>query len=687
MSDYISPILQWINAHPHLAGLATFLISAAESIAIIGTLVPGTVMMTAIGTLAGAGVMPLWSTVFWAILGAIFGDGISYWIGYYFKDRLREMWPFRNYPTILESGIKFFHKHGGKSVFIGRFVGPVRALVPLVAGMLHMKPWRFMLANITSAIGWAPAYMLPGIALGAASLELPPDMAVHALLMVLLASLFIIFCLWIIRKLFLLINKQINYALTKSWQRLHSSRHFSLITTALQHHHPRKTHGQLTLAFYLIITVISFFYLAGYVYSHGSQTIFVNNFFYHLFRSIRTPTLDDVMIFISFLGDAKTILPSMVALFIWFLFTKRLRTALHILILGILTVISVELFKHLTHAIRPWGILLSPKGSSFPSGHATFAMTYFMGIALILIKIYKQEFRLLFYRSAGIIIFAICLSRIYLGAHWFTDIIGGLLLGSIILMIIVLSYNRQAEKIINPFGVISIIFLSLFLSYGVNVKHNYSELKQNSAIIDWPIYSISLDTWWKEQTRDVLIYRLNRFGLSTQILNLQWLDNLENIKQILLQNGWQIPPQRNWISVLHRLSDVQSAEHLPLVSPLYLDKNPVLTLIKHASGNKKLIVLRLWDSRTTINNIQLPLWVGTVELAPRTYSWLFRGTRANEINLSPALLFMKLPATYDIKQITVRNIHRRKKETQTMILIKPKNIVIIHSVPLSRTLP
>src|ERR1700724_3063092 len=98
MSDIATPILQWLNTHPELAGLATFLISAAESVAIIGTIVPGSVMMTAIGALVGAGIIPFWSTLVWAILGAIVGDGISYWLGYYFKNSLHDTWPFRQHP-------------------------------------------------------------------------------------------------------------------------------------------------------------------------------------------------------------------------------------------------------------------------------------------------------------------------------------------------------------------------------------------------------------------------------------------------------------------------------------------------------------------------------------------------------------------------------------------------------------
>src|SRR3990167_3214148 len=116
MSDYVSPLLQWMNANPEWSGLVTFIISASESVAIIGTLVPGSITMTAIGTLAGAGVIPLYQTIIWAILGAIVGDCISYWIGRKFKSKLHNLWPFRNNPTLLERGEVFVHKYGVMSV-------------------------------------------------------------------------------------------------------------------------------------------------------------------------------------------------------------------------------------------------------------------------------------------------------------------------------------------------------------------------------------------------------------------------------------------------------------------------------------------------------------------------------------------------------------------------------------------
>src|SRR3990167_9353837 len=112
MSDIVAPLLQWLNANPQWAGLVTFIISASESVAIIGTIVPGSITMTAIGALAGAGIIPLWETLFWAMLGAVIGDGISCWMGHYFNDRLRRIWPFSTNPNLLEQGEGFVLKYG-----------------------------------------------------------------------------------------------------------------------------------------------------------------------------------------------------------------------------------------------------------------------------------------------------------------------------------------------------------------------------------------------------------------------------------------------------------------------------------------------------------------------------------------------------------------------------------------------
>jgi len=669
ITESISPILQWINAHPHLSGLVTFLISAAESVAIIGTIVPGTVMMTAIGTLAGAEVIPLWPTILWAILGAIVGDGISYWIGVHFKDKLHEKWPFRSHPELLRNGENFFHRFGGMSVFIGRFVGPVRALVPLVAGMLGMKPLRFFVANLTSAIGWAPAYMLPGILLGAVSLELPADIAIHVMLMVLLVALFVIFCIWTLQKSFILIGNQINTVLTYIWKSLGNSPVFFHITTLLKHHNPKKTHGQLTLAFYFIVTTLIFLILASYITIHGSQDILINKAAFYLFRSLHTPFLDNVMIYVTIAGESRVLLPLSITLAAWLSYRKRFYTAFHVLLMGVLTVVACSFFKHFVHSARPWGILVSPNGYSFPSGHATFSTVFYMGIALIFAKALHLKKRQWFYSAMIVFVALIGVSRLYLGAHWLTDVLGGFLLGAAILMLIGLSYRRKAENKLEPKGIILVTLLTLFISYSIFFHFHYAKFKNESVRIEWPVYSLSVDAWWSQQSSHFPLYRSNRLGMQGQLLNVQWMGELDEIKSLLMQNGWQVPPQRNWISVLLRIADVESGSHVPLVIPLYFDHEPVLVLTKTIGPKNKLVILRLWKSNMILEHSHTPLWVGFVEIIPRTYSWIFRHTKPHKIDISTDLLFQKIPQNYQIKQIPT-STENNHSTPRIVILIK-----------------
>src|SRR3569832_3009442 len=132
----LKPLLDWISAHPHWGGLAVFAISRRESLAVVGLFVPGVAMMFGIGALVAVGARELWATLTWAAAGAIVGAGLSYWLGHHYKDRLRHMWPFRKYPALMRRGEMIFERHGGKSVLLGRFVGPVRPVITVVASML-----------------------------------------------------------------------------------------------------------------------------------------------------------------------------------------------------------------------------------------------------------------------------------------------------------------------------------------------------------------------------------------------------------------------------------------------------------------------------------------------------------------------------------------------------------------------
>jgi membrane protein DedA with SNARE-associated domain len=163
---YIKALMAFITHHPALAYGAIFLISLSESLALVGLIVPGTVIMFGVGAIVATGSLGLKPVLLLAADGAVAGDGISYWLDHHYQDDLRRIWPFSRYPSMLKNGEAFFHRHGGKSILFGRFVGPVRPVIPVVAGMLGMSPLHFGVVNVLSAIGWAFVYILPGVFFG-----------------------------------------------------------------------------------------------------------------------------------------------------------------------------------------------------------------------------------------------------------------------------------------------------------------------------------------------------------------------------------------------------------------------------------------------------------------------------------------------------------------------------------------
>ena len=132
-----------------------FLIAFSESFVGISFLVPGTVMLITLGSVIGAShidIFPAWAG---AVSGSILGDWISFWLGYHYHHQILHMWPFKRFEDQIEKGLHFFHRWGPWAIFIGRFLGPFRATVPLVAGMSELEFWPFQLANGVSAVIWA----------------------------------------------------------------------------------------------------------------------------------------------------------------------------------------------------------------------------------------------------------------------------------------------------------------------------------------------------------------------------------------------------------------------------------------------------------------------------------------------------------------------------------------------------
>lgn len=138
------------------------LLAFGESLAFVSLLLPASVILFGLGALINGADMAFWPIWAAAAIGATLGDWLSFWLGKNYGHKIAALWPLSRHPTLIPRGQAFFAKWGIAGIFFGRFFGPLRAAVPLVAGICAMPPHRFQLANIASAMVWATGILAPG---------------------------------------------------------------------------------------------------------------------------------------------------------------------------------------------------------------------------------------------------------------------------------------------------------------------------------------------------------------------------------------------------------------------------------------------------------------------------------------------------------------------------------------------
>ena len=162
MEAHAHDLIAFVRVHQAWAAPLVLVLAFCESLAFISLLVPAWGVLVAIGMMMGPGQINFWPVCFAGGLGAALGDWLSYWLGSTFKHRVAEMWPLSRYPDLIPRGQAFVEKWGVPGIFIGRFFGPLRASVPLVAGIFAMPYWHFQVANFVSAFVWSAVLLLFG---------------------------------------------------------------------------------------------------------------------------------------------------------------------------------------------------------------------------------------------------------------------------------------------------------------------------------------------------------------------------------------------------------------------------------------------------------------------------------------------------------------------------------------------
>jgi membrane protein DedA with SNARE-associated domain len=155
-------LVEFVRLHEVWAAPIVFALAFAESLAFISLLVPAWAALVGIGVIIASGGLNFWPIWVAGAVGAALGDWLSYWVGIKLGPAVANVWPLSRSPDLLPQGEAFVKRWGVLAIFIGRFFGPLRASVPLVAGIFHMPRWSFQLANFSSAFVWAGVLLTLG---------------------------------------------------------------------------------------------------------------------------------------------------------------------------------------------------------------------------------------------------------------------------------------------------------------------------------------------------------------------------------------------------------------------------------------------------------------------------------------------------------------------------------------------
>lgn len=427
-----------LHLHGWAALAVVFALPALESSAFLGFLFPGEVAVLLGGVLAFQHRVSLPAAIAAAVVGAIVGDTVGYQVGNRYGRRML-------HGTIgrivkhehLDRAEAYLAERGGKAVFFGRFTAALRVLIPGLAGMSGLRYRTFLAYNAAGGALWATGFVLAGYSAGS-SWRRVEHVAGRAslvlLLLVVVGAVVVIAVRSIVRN-----QHSISAFGTRQLDRPRIAhlraryrRQLDFLARRLQ---PAGARGlSLTLSLAVLVA-------AGWVFGAVAQDVIAGDDAARLDRPVldwfvahREPWLTTTMNLLTALGSSGVLLPLVVLAGGWWWW--RGRTVRPLIALGLAYIGAELLFqivKVVTDRQRPSAefAFRHYTGLAFPSGHATLAAAVFGALAaLIAAASSSWRAKVASWAGAVFITIVVGVSRLYLGAHWLTDVLGGWALGA-----------------------------------------------------------------------------------------------------------------------------------------------------------------------------------------------------------------------------------------------------------------
>ena len=596
----------YIHNHHTIGVFIAAFISCLESLAIVGSIIPGSITMTIIGSLIGSGILSADITMLAIFIGGMLGDYISFWCGAYYKDDIKNFNLIKRYEKFFLWGEEFIQKQGTKSIVIGRFFGPMRSMIPMVAGILDMPRTKFILAAIPSVALWEICYLTPGIILGAFAIELPPHAAFKFILIVLSSCILLTTIIWLIRRICIILSAKQHNLAARIWEHLRHNKK-SLLRTYIAD----QTLGYLQLIKLTYILLMSIIASSILYYLHYHNNILHMDLpIKTLMTNIYNPVVYKVMLAIGYLGDKFVIFPTIGIMLLYLTLKKENRLRLYLASITITAAATIGLTKQIFGKIRPMPeATIFLENFSFPSGHILLSTAILGFIMAIICNNKKAIERVSYYQLASLFLLLLAFARVYVDAHWLSDVLVSSIIGFIIASLYSFFYHRKhSTTVIMPVIKVGCIAYAICWLFYTAVFLNHDAAKHIPPT--FPTQYITSLEW--QQNNKIDIMRENIFGMPTQPLNIQWAGEKDDITQNMLTHNWQ--QQEVEPEFITRLINALSSPNFSL-KPIFAQKyhhKPAAMIFSRHTEQDKIIILKLWESNIFIKDKAEPLWLGSI---------------------------------------------------------------------------
>ncbi|MDR5825303.1 VTT domain-containing protein [Caballeronia sp. LZ043] len=625
MEHYYFKLLHVLASYPEWALAVVLLASFLESVAFIGTFVPGSTAMFIAGALVGTGALNLGWVFVCAIGGAIAGDAASFWFGQRYADRIAQMWPFRTHPGALTAGKKYFEKHGAKSVVLARFVAPMRAVVPVVAGLTGMTPARFLAVNILSALVWAPTHILPGVVFGA-SIELAGAVSIRlvVILIILTALAWVVFN--IVR---VLVSHAMRWSILSrdallAWARNSRGLPARLVARALDPANPA-TGLIVMISTLLLASAVLFFSVLANV-ARGASIVQVDVSVYRLLQSFRSTWTDSILDAAATLGSTETLLVLGVMVIVWMSIERRWRTVAYWVAALAFSQLLVAAIRFTAH--EPLAVSFAPSTHRFPSSHVAATVVIYGFLAFLLLRRVRLLTGVLVAMGTSAIVTAVALAGLYFGRFTISDALGSAALAAVWVFLIALTavWRNPAKpkpRPLMPVAVLVVICASVALQLSDDTEARSAPPR---SVVITPIQ------WTDSVWRTFSCYRANMEGDRREPITVQWAATPAQIRAQLLSRGWTEVSHVSLKSVLSVVLPNAPAIDLPALPRLNNGEPSKLVFARSPYGADERDVLRFWSTPYEVRErpgvAPTPIWLGAVvHERIRRPSWPFNVLR------------------------------------------------------------